>query len=133
MDAIYLFVIAAVIASFGITIVVRSTMDKVMETPEKLASLQSRLFIFVALIEVVPLILIVIGFLYLMDSTVNAILPLGVVILSVVVNFISLFVKKNELISHESHVQNALNTLFMIGTVLMAAIPLVAIVAIMVR
>ncbi|AST91448.1 MULTISPECIES: hypothetical protein [Sutcliffiella] len=133
MDAIYLFVIAAVIASFGITIVVRSTMDKVMETPEKLASLQSRLFIFVALIEVVPLILIVIGFMYLMDSTVNAILPLGVVILSVLVNFISLFVKKNELISHESHVQNSLNTLFMIGTVLMAAIPLVAVVAIMVR
>ncbi|MED4014992.1 hypothetical protein ACWE42_13530 [Sutcliffiella cohnii] len=133
MDAIYLFVIAAVIASFGITIVVRSTMDKVMETPEKLASLQSRLFIFVALIEVVPLILIVIGFIYLMDSTVNAVLPLGVVILSVLVNFISLFVKKNELISHESHVQSSLNTLFMIGTVLMAAIPLVAVVAIMVR
>ena len=133
MDAIYYFVLGAVIASLGITIAVRSAMDKVVGSPDKLHEIQTRLFIQVFIIEIIPTLLIIVGFLYLQESTANAILPLGVVLLSLLVNLILLFSKKNELISFEPKVQNTLNTLFFIGLALMAALPIVAIVAIVIR
>ncbi|WP_096154921.1 MULTISPECIES: hypothetical protein [Bacillus] len=133
MDAIFYFVLAALIASLGITIAVRSSMDKFVAEPSKLQEFQTRLFIQVFAIEAIPILLIIVGFMHLQNSTANAILPLGVVLLSLFVNFILLFSKKNELLSHEPKVQSALNNLFFIGLALMAALPIVAIVAILIR
>ena len=133
MDAIFYFVLGAVIASLGITIVVRSAMEKVVANRDKLHEIQTRLFTQVFIIEIIPILLIIVGFMYLQDSTANAILPLGVVLLSLIVNFILLFSKKNELISYEPKIQTTLNTLFFIGLALMAALPIVAIVAIIIR
>ena len=133
MDAIFYFVLAAVIASIGITIAVRSAMDKVVGDPKRLHEIQTKLFIQVFIIEIIPILLIIVGFMYLQESTASAILPLGVVLLSLLVNFILLFSKKNELISYEPKVQTTLNTLFFIGLALMAALPIVAIVAITIR
>ncbi|MDX5475595.1 MAG: hypothetical protein LPK00_08650 [Bacillaceae bacterium] len=133
MDAIFFFVLGAVIASLGITIVVRSAMEKVVANRDKLHEIQTRLFTQVFIIEIIPILLIIVGFMYLQDSTANAILPLGVVLLSLIVNFILLFSKKNELISYEPKIQTTLNTLFFIGLALMAALPIVAIVAIIIR
>ena len=133
MDAIFYFVLAAVIASLGITLVVRSAMEQVVGNRDKLHEIQTRLFTQVFIIEIIPILLIIVGFMYLQDSTANATLPLGVVLLSLIVNFILLFSKKNELISYEPKIQTTLNTLFFIGLALMAALPIVAIVAIIIR
>jgi len=133
MDALYLFVIAAVIASFGISIVLRSSMEKLILEPQTFAQIQSRFFIYVAVIEALPLVLIVFGFMTLMDSTVNLFIPIAIVAVSVLVNFILNIMKKNELVSSAPDLKEKLMTFFLIGNVLMAAIPIVAIVATFVR
>lgn len=133
MDALYLFVIAAVIASFGISIVLRSSMEKLVLEPQTFAQIQSRFFIYVAVIEALPLVLIVFGFMTLMDSTVNLFIPIAIVAVSVLVNFILNIMKKNELVSSAPDLKEKLMTFFLIGNVLMAAIPIVAIVATFVR
>ncbi|WP_404470142.1 hypothetical protein [Sutcliffiella horikoshii] len=133
MDALYLFVIAAVIASFGISIVLRSSMEKLVLEPATFTQIQSRFFIYVAVIEALPIILIVFGFMTLMDSTVNLFIPITIVAVSVLVNFILNLIKKNELVGGAPELQEKLMTFFLIGNVLMTAIPLVAIVATFVR
>lgn len=133
MDALYLFVIAAVIASFGISFVLRSSMEKLVLEPQSLAQIQSRFFIYVAVIEALPLILIVFGFMTLTDSTVNLFIPITIVAVSVFVNFIMNLMKKNELDSGAPELKEKLMTFFLIGNVLMTAIPVVAIVATLIR
>ncbi|NLP50190.1 F0F1 ATP synthase subunit C [Bacillus sp. RO1] len=133
MDALYLFVIAAVIASFGISMVLRFNMEKLVLEPENFAQIQTRFFIYVAVIEALPIILIVFGFMSLMESTVNVFIPITIVAVSVLVNFILNIIKKNALVSGAPELQEKLMTFFLIGNVLMTAIPLVAIVATFVR
>ncbi|KPB04000.1 hypothetical protein [Bacillus sp. CHD6a] len=133
MDALFLFVIAAMIASFGISIVLRFSMEKLVLEPESFAQIQSRFFIYVVVIEALPIILIVFGFMSLMESAVNIFIPITIVAVSVLVNFILNIIKKNELVSSAPDLQEKLMTFFLIGNVLMTAIPLVAIVASFVR
>ncbi|WP_404449538.1 hypothetical protein LG307_07690 [Sutcliffiella horikoshii] len=133
MDALYLFVIAAVIASFGISIILRASMEKLVLDPQTFAEIQSKFFIYVAVIEALPLILIVFGFMTLTDSTVNLFIPITIVAVSVLVNFIMNLMKKNELDSGAPELKEKLMTFFLIGNVLMTAIPVVAIVATLIR
>jgi F0F1-type ATP synthase membrane subunit c/vacuolar-type H+-ATPase subunit K len=133
MDAMYLFILAAVIASFGISFVLRSSMEKLVIEPEALGKIQTKFFMSVAIIEALPILLIVFGFMTLADSTVNAIIPVFLVGITVLINFILNLIKKNELLSHSAKVQSALNALFLMGNVLMAVLPAVAIMAAFIR
>ncbi|MCG1020259.1 hypothetical protein [Sutcliffiella horikoshii] len=133
MDALYFFVLAAVIASFGISIALRSSMEKLVLEPGTLPQIQSRFFIYVAIIEALPIILIVLGFINLMDSSVSVIIPLVIVGASVLINFIMNLMKKNALESQAPDLKEKLMTFFLMGNVLMTAIPIVAVVATFVR
>ncbi len=133
MDALYFFVLAAVIASFGISIALRSSMEKLVLEPETLPQIQSKFFISVAIIEVLPIILIVLGFIGLMDSTASAFIPLVIVGATVLINFIINLMKKSALESQAPDLKEKLMTFFLMGNVLMTALPIVAVVATFIR
>ncbi|KMJ58275.1 hypothetical protein AB685_10215 [Bacillus sp. LL01] len=133
MDALYLFLLAAVIASFGISIVLRSSMEKLVLEPGSFPQIQSKFFIYVAIIEVIPIIMIVFGFISLMDSTVSVMIPLVIVGASVLVNFIMNLMKKSTLETQAPDLKEKLMIFFLMGNVLMTAIPIVAVVATFVR
>ncbi|MGD6833623.1 hypothetical protein ACQCT5_15740 [Sutcliffiella halmapala] len=133
MDAIYLFVIAAVVACFGIAILLRSSMEQLAKHPENISQIQTRLFMFVAFIEALPIVLIVFGFMTLADSSADLIIPLVIVVVSVVINAVINLLKRNELVANYPEVKSTINSLFLVGNALMAAIPVVAIVAMFVR
>ena len=133
MDAIYLFVIAAVVACFGIAILLRSSMEQLATHPENISQIQTRLFMFVAIIEGFLIVLIIFGFMTLAESSANLTFPFVIVLVSVIVNAILNVLKRNELIANYPEVKDMINSLFLVGNALMAAIPLVAIVAMFVR
>ncbi|WP_223700557.1 hypothetical protein [Sutcliffiella deserti] len=133
MDAIYIFTIAAVIACFGIAFILRSSLEKISLEPGNLGQIQSKLFMLVAFIEAFPIVFIVFGFMLLADSTADTTIPLIIVVISVLVNGILNFMKRNELVTAQPELRNILNSLFRVGTALMLAIPIVAIVAMFVR
>jgi F0F1-type ATP synthase membrane subunit c/vacuolar-type H+-ATPase subunit K len=133
LDAIYLFVIAAVVACFGIALLLRSSMEQLAMHPENISQIQTRLFMFVAFIEALPIVLIVFGFMTLAHSDADLIIPLVIVLASVVINAILNLIKRNELAGNYPEVKSTINSLFLVGNALMAAIPVVAIVAMFVR
>lgn len=133
MDALYFFIAAAVIASFGISITLRSSMEKLVLQPESLQKIQSKFFINVAIIEVIPIIMIVFGFITLMDSTINVIIPIVIVCASMLINFAMNVMKMSALESQAPDLKEKLMTFFLMGNVLMTAIPIVAIVATFIR
>ena len=108
-------------------------MEKLVLEPGTLPLIQSRFFIYVAIIEALPIILIVLGFINLMDSSVSVIIPLVIVGASVLINFIMNLMKKNALESQAPDLKEKLMTFFLMGNVLMTAIPIVAVVATFVR
>ena len=88
MDALYYFVLAAVIATFGIGWAVRTAIRELVNEPERKENIQTKLFIKVAVVETIPIILIIFGFINLSDSTSDVILPLIIVAVVTILNII---------------------------------------------
>ncbi|WP_066187189.1 MULTISPECIES: ATP synthase subunit c family protein [Gracilibacillus] len=59
---LYLFALAAVIAGIGIMMIYRQTLDAIIENPEKMAEAQQRFFLRIAFVEVLPILLVIVGF-----------------------------------------------------------------------
>ena len=141
MNSVWLFVLAAVIAVFGILAVFRNYMAKVqgiIETNQEVnmgtfGKEQSQFFIKVAMIEVIPIMLIVLGFLF-MDSTSDYNLLIPIVIIVAVLLFALLQVsniRRNVLGYNDAppQIQSIVTTMCFIAIALMSAFPIIALIA----
>lgn len=142
----WFFVVATVIAVFGILISFKNMMEYVQGrieqgqeiSGESMQREQTRFFVKVAIVEAIPILLIVYGFMQIeqiVDQTYNMLLPLLIIVGVLIFAFIQiLFLKRdiigrNDVISTES--ENLINTFMMIGLAMVAAIPIVSVVAIL--
>lgn len=132
MDPIYYFVIAVLIATSGISFVSRKALRNVSHHPESLQSIQTKLFIGVAVTEIIPIVLVVVGFTTLEQSTINPITPLILVAVITVINGGHVFKEYLSLYGEADKVKKEkLRMLFMVCLPLLLAFPIVAAVATM--
>jgi MFS family permease len=145
MNPAWFFVIATVIAVLGILFAFKNMMSHVREKLEKgqeirgesIQQEQTRFFIKVAMVEAIPILLIVYGFMqieHIQEQNYNTLLPILIIICVVIFALIQiLFLKRDMVGQHDpiSTESNTLvNTLMMIGLAMVSAIPIVSIVAI---
>ena len=136
MDALYYFVIASVIATFGIGWAVRKAIRDLSNNLDKKENILTSMFIKVAVVEAIPIILIFFGFIILHTSTIDVMLPIVIVGTVTLLNI--LFISRtsaditNDLHTHKD-VKSALKTLTYMGIMLISAIPFITVVAIIQR
>lgn len=132
MEALYYFVLAAVIATFGISWAVRTAIRELVNGPERKENIQTKMFIKVAVVEAIPIILIIFGFINLSSSNSDVIFPLIIVGAVTILNIISIYGTSSE-ITNDSNtpvdLKSAVKTLTMMGVTLVLAIPTIAVVA----
>jgi len=140
----WLFVIAAIIAALGILAAFKNLMLYVQEKIEaneelsmqSLQKKQGQFFIRVAMSESIPLLLIVFGFIS-MDSSKEQNLFIPLLLILAVLIFVLLQIiniRRNVLGFGETttELKNIVNTLCFLGGALMCAIPIIAIVALVI-
>jgi F0F1-type ATP synthase membrane subunit c/vacuolar-type H+-ATPase subunit K len=132
MDALYYFVLAAIIATFGISWAVRIAIRELANEPERKENIQTKMFIKVAVVEAIPIILIIFGFINLSSSTSDIILPLIIVGVVTILNIIFINGTSSQItndLNTPGDLKSAIKTLTMMGTTLVLAIPIIAVVA----
>ncbi|GAE25180.1 hypothetical protein JCM9140_1159 [Halalkalibacter wakoensis JCM 9140] len=144
-SAIWLFVLATVIAVIGIVIQFKKLMVQIQTkidqnenvTTESLQKENSRFFVRVVMVEVIPIVLVILGFI-LMESmegamSLSQVLPaLLIVIISLLFGVINVFLAKNQAISNQDvsiQTKATLTTMTFTGMSLVAAFPIISIVA----
>ena len=132
MDALYFFVLAAIIATFGISWAVRNAIRELSLDFERREKIQTSMFMHVAIVETIPIILLVFGFMNLHTSTADILLPLIIVFAVTLFNMLLIYRASSD-ITNDLHtpedIKVALKPLSLIGFVLVTSIPIVAIIA----
>ena len=132
MDALYYFVLAAVIATFGIGWAVRKAIREVSNDLERKEKFQTSMFINVAIAETIPIILIVFGFTNLHKSTGDILLPLIIVGAATLLNILLIYRTSSD-ITNDLHtpgdLKDVLTKLSYTGFILVMSIPTIAVIA----
>jgi F0F1-type ATP synthase membrane subunit c/vacuolar-type H+-ATPase subunit K len=144
---VWLFVVAAIIAVFGIIFAFKKMaggIETKLENNEPLnqGSLQkefTRFFITIAIVEVIPILLLVLGFaqmegLFTQTTNQGIMLPLSLVFLTLLFGIGNVLLTRSRLLndhdpSNES--RNMINTITFIGMGMVSSIPIVSIVALL--
>lgn len=132
MDALIYFIIASIIATTGIGFVVRDSLTKLAIDPVNRESIQSKMFIGVAVVEAIPIVLLILGFLSIESSTMNSLIPAILIVLSAIINAYLIRKHSKELLINHSTKEEAkplISALEKISYSLVIAIPIVGIVA----
>ena len=131
MNAFYLFALATVIATTGMGIVIRNTLQKVSQQPKEKATFATKMFLGVALIEVVPIICLILGFINLEKTSGSHDIPLLVTVLFTIGNAGWCIAKKHSLTIHakEKETKDGIKEVTLLGLGLILAIPIISIVA----
>ncbi|MGE8204891.1 hypothetical protein ACQKP0_10035 [Heyndrickxia sp. NPDC080065] len=129
MSSVYYFMFAVIIAVIGIAINFKIHMDKLKENPANRESIQSKFFIGIAIIEVIPIILVIFGFMNLTPvSNINELLLPGIItILSALLGLLFVFLQSKVDVTEEA--KGMINTFTFIGFTLMMTFPIIAIVS----
>ncbi len=141
LNSVWLFVLAAVIAVIGILAVFRNYMGKLQGIIEAdkdmdmgaIGREQTQFFIKVAMVEVVPIMLIVLGFLF-MDSTgeYNPLIPIVIIVAVLLFALLQVFNIRRNMIGYNeapTQIQPIVTTMCFIGVAFMTAFPIIAIIA----
>lgn len=132
MDALYFFVIATVIATFGISYFVRKAIKQIAVNLEDRGKIHTNMFIGTALVEIVPIVLIVFGYVYLPFSSIDNTLPLIIVILSTALNLFLIYNTTNKFVrdlTASNELKGALKLAASLGYTLVMAIPIVSVIS----
>lgn len=135
MDTVYYLLIASIIATIGIGVVMRQAIKSMYKEPENREKIQTEMFIQVAIVEIIPLICIVLGYLYMEQSDIGITLPLILVLLTTFINGGSIAVVTSKLRSQSETTEQEkemLATMTGIGIALVLAIPIVSIVSLLI-
>ena len=132
MDALYYFVLAAVIATFGNSWAVRKAIRELSNDLERTEKVHSSMFLHVAIVEVIPIILLIFGFINLHNSTADILFPLIIVGAVTLLNILLIYRTSSD-ITNDLHTPTdlkvALNKLSSMGIILVSSIPIVAVIA----
>lgn len=131
MGIAYIFVAAAAIAVISISFIFKLSMDTIKEYPEEKESVQNKFFIWLGVSEVIPLILIVFGFMNL--DTVATIEDLYIPGLFVIVlmGFAALFIILQRAVGVPKEIKMFVNTFSYIALGMANAIPIIALVSLL--
>lgn len=132
MDALYFFVIATVIATFGISYFVRKAIKQIAVNLEDRGKIQTNMFIGTALVEFVPIVLIVFGYVYLPFSSIDNTIPLSIVLLSTAINQFLIYNTTNKYVKDlntSNQLKAALKLTASLGYTLVMAIPIVSVIS----
>lgn len=129
MHSSYFFMLAVIIAILGISVNFKIHIEKLKENPANRNIIQSRFLIGVALIEVIPIILIVFGFMNLTSvSSINELtIPGFVTILTALLGIFFAFMQSKVDVTDEA--RGTINTFTYIGISLMMSFPIIAIIS----
>ena len=144
MDAGWFFVIASLIAVIGVVVAFKQLVHQVGEMIDRgdtinegvLQAQMTRFFMKVAIIEAIPIILIVLGFMQIGESTgdSNQMIPLTIILLIFVFGIINVMLSKNGLFIRkeiDSSTRSSLNMLNFIGIAFVSSVPLISVIALM--
>lgn len=136
MDALIYFIIASFIATTGISLVVRNALKNIAVKPEEITTIQSKMFIGVAVVEAIPILLIILGFNGIESSTMNSTIPAILILFVAAINAFLIRRQSKELLIHHSTKEEAkplISALEKISYALVTAIPIVGMVACLIK
>ncbi|GGI17553.1 hypothetical protein [Gottfriedia solisilvae] len=136
MDALIYFIIASFIATTGISFVVRNALKNIAVKPDESASIQSKMFIGVAVVEALPILFIILGYNGIESSTMNSTIPAILILIVAAINAFLIRRQSKELLINHSTKEEAkplISALEKISYALVTAIPIVGIVACLIK
>lgn len=132
MDALIYFIFASFIATTGISYVVRNTLKNLAANPEQITNIQSKMFIGVAVVEAIPILLIILGYNGIESSTMNGTIPAIIIVIIAATNTLLIRRQAKVLVIDHSTKEEAkplISALEKISYALVTAIPIVGLVA----
>ncbi|WP_042143779.1 hypothetical protein [Paucisalibacillus sp. EB02] len=128
MSSPYYFAFASLLAVIPILLLFKVNIEKIKENPAEIGKVQTKFFIGVAIAEVIPIILIVLGMMDLTAvSTMEELyIPGQIVILSLVFSPFFIFLQKSVGVPEEA--KQVVNTFSFIGMAMANAIPFISLV-----
>lgn len=146
MSPAWLFVLSTLIAVVGIGVVFRKMMSSLEEriiekqsvTAESFQKEQSKFFLKIALVEIIPILFVVLGFTqlatYEVTTQTEILFPLAIVIIIAFFGVWSIVISRRELFANENiseQTKKLVNTSVLIGLAVINAFPIIAIVGIL--
>jgi F0F1-type ATP synthase membrane subunit c/vacuolar-type H+-ATPase subunit K len=125
----YIFVAAAVLAVIPILILYKVNVEKLKEKPESQGKVQTNFMIGIAVSEVIPLILIVFGFVNLEQAAniEELFIPGLIVLFTIAFSIFFIFLQKN--IGVDPETKKVINSFSMVSVPLATAIPTISLIA----
>lgn len=128
MSAAYLFMLAAIIASFSILVVFKIFIDKLKVNPENRVKLQTNFFIGVAIAETSPILLLVLAFANSATVTSNEELYIPGLITLLTLAFASFFIFLQTKVDVTEEAKEIVKTSAIIGLALVVSIPFISLI-----
>lgn len=131
---LYIFVLAAVIAGLGIIRLFRSTLDDMLTNPESFQHYMTRFFTRVAMVEIIPILMLVLGFAFPPSEELvmsDAYIPLTIIAIIIIFNVLYTFSQRSPAGTVEKELAQRIQTFIFVTIALANAIPFIAIVFIL--
>lgn len=129
MHSVYYFVLAVLIAVIGISVNFKFHIDKMKDNPTDQGKIQTKFFIANAIIEIIPIILVVWGFMNTrpVSSTADLLIPIAITIIATLFGVLFIFLQSKVDVTEE--IKAFIRSFTFIGLMMILAFPIIAIVA----
>lgn len=129
MNATYYFVIATALAVLPIAFIYKITLERLIDKPDSGDTLQMDFFKWIAIAEILPIVFVIFGFINLGPvDTMNELIFPGLLVIILMVFGIA-FIVMQRFAGIPDDLKMTINTLTMVGIMLINSIPLISIVA----
>jgi len=131
---LYLYVLAAAIAVFGMIVVFRSTMDNMLTEPEKFPQHLNRFFTKFSILEILPIAMIVLGFIFPPSEQLDmsdALIPIVIIGLLMIIHIFYIFSQRSPAGNVEKELKQRIQPFIFLAMALGNAVPIIAIVFIL--
>lgn len=128
---LYLYVLAAAIAVFGTIVLFRSTMDNMLTEPEKFSQYLNGFFTKFSIVEILPIAMIVLGFVFPPSVQLNmtdALIPIVIIGLLMIINIFYIFSQRSPAGNVEKELKQRIQPFIFIAMALGNAVPIISIV-----
>lgn len=123
----YLFAAAALLAGVGIMIVFKINLDKVKDNPENAEKAKNNFFIGTAIVETIPIVLIVFALINATDYSMQEVyVPISIIIATMVFSLFFIFLQRRVDVDEES--RRTVNSFAIVALALSNSIPLVSLI-----
>ncbi|WP_368653321.1 hypothetical protein AB4Y30_16745 [Ornithinibacillus sp. 4-3] len=124
----YIFVAATLLAALPILLIFKISIERIKENPEAVMKVQTQFFIWVALAEVIPLLLIIYGMMNLQSGNGIEALYVPAIIIFLTIGFATLFIILQRFFDVTEESKNLIQTFSFLGIAMANAIPFVCII-----